>query len=205
LNINAALNNSTNRFLLTFLGIFAFLYYCNIAFIGLVAPGGYFVPILAEYFNYIEGLRSFLLYSSESILNASGFETFKQGIWFRVVGHGGFNLAYDCLGYGVMSFFAAFVVAFPKSTKSKLWFLPAGLVLIQSLNILRFVLLGVFWKKSELRQMFDHHDIFNIVLYLALLSVMYLWINSGNKKLKARVLPDAAMAYAPEVNERNAA
>jgi exosortase/archaeosortase family protein len=80
-----------------------------------------------------------------------------------------------------MSFFTAFVLAYPKSLKSKLWFLPLGLVLIQTLNVIRFVLLGLYWKQSGLRKHLDHHDIFNMVLYVALLAVIYLWINHKEK------------------------
>lgn len=168
-------------------GLFAILYYFTIIYTGLVAPGGYYIPFLAEYFNFVEGLRSVLLHWSESILNFFGYQTFTHGIWFRVIGHGGFNLAYSCLGFGVMSFFAAFVIAFPKPIKSKLWFLPAGILLIQTLNIVRFVLLGLYWKHSHLKTLIDHHDLFNIVLYIVLITVLYLWINSdtGTRKTKA--------------------
>ncbi len=117
--------------------------------------------------------------TSASIIRAMGEQVFTTEIWFRVVGRGGFVMAYDCLGYGVMSFFTAFVIAFPKPIKSKLWFLPAGLLLIQTLNVIRFVFLGLYWRQSELKTIIDHHDLFNIVLYIVLMIVLYFWLNSG--------------------------
>jgi exosortase/archaeosortase family protein len=177
------------RFLILFLGIFGLLYYFNIAYMGLVTPGNYYVPALDIHFDYIEGLRTGLLNMTSGILEAMGYRVSIMGIWLRVVGRGGFNMAYDCLGYGVMSFLIAFVVAYPKSLKSKLWFLPLGLLLIQTLNIIRFVLLGLFWKQSGLKEHIDHHDIFNIVLYIVLLMVIYFWINDNklNKSGKEAV------------------
>lgn len=144
---------------------------------GLVAPGGYYVPFFVKYLNYISGLRYFLMQSTAFLLRQLGEQVFTTDIWMRVSGRGGFIMAYDCLGFGVMSFFAAFVIAFPKPLKNKYFFLPAGLLFIQALNILRFILLGRFWKHSHMKQIIDHHDLFNIILYLALMVLIYIWIN----------------------------
>ena len=180
--IRRILQNRTYRFLIIFLSLFCFLYYFNIIFIGLVAPGGYYTPFLAQYLNYIEGLRYALMQSSASIVRALGEQVFTTELWMRVTGRGGFIMAYDCLGFGIMSFFTAFVVAFPKPLKTKFWFLPAGLLLIQSLNIIRFVLLGLYWKQSGLKAVIDHHDLFNIILYIILMIVLYFWVNSNQPK-----------------------
>ena len=169
-------HNKSYRFLILFLGLFTFLYYFNIAYIGLVAPGHYYVPFLAEHLNYINGLRYVLMQVSAFLIKASGEQVFTTDIWLRVSGRGGFIMAYDCLGYGVMSFLTAFVIAYPKPLKSKLWFLPAGLLLIQTLNVIRFVLLGLYWKKSHLKHFMDHHDIFNLILYAILLMVIWFWV-----------------------------
>lgn len=177
--LNSIWKNTTYRFLLIFLGLFTFLYYFNIAYIGLVAKGGYYIPFLAEYLNYIEGLRSSLMHVSAYIIQALGEQVFVYQTWLRVAGRGGFLMAYDCLGFGVMSFLTAFVIAYPKNLKSKLCFLPAGLFLIQGLNVLRFVFLGLYWKHSHLKPFIDHHDLFNILLYIVLIAVIYLWINEG--------------------------
>jgi exosortase/archaeosortase family protein len=175
--LNALWQNPTYRFLILFLGLFTFLYYLNIAVIGLVAPGGYYVPFVAKYLDYINGLRYGLMESTAFLLRQLGEQVFTKNDWMRVAGRGGFIMAYDCLGFGVMSFFTAFVIAYPKSVKSKAIFLPAGLLLIQCLNIIRFVLLGLFWKHSNLKELINHHDVFNIILYLMLMVVIYFWVN----------------------------
>ncbi|MBC7915748.1 MAG: hypothetical protein H7Y07_16690 [Pyrinomonadaceae bacterium] len=174
--------NPTYRFLILFLGSFTFLYYLNLAFIGISAPGGYYVAILDQHFNYIRALTNFLLQSTVYVLNLLGYKTFTSNNWLHVSGKGGFILAYECLGYGIMSFFTAFVLAYPKPTKSKYLFLPAGLILIQMLNITRFVLLSLYWRGSIFKGIIDHHDLFNLILYACLLLVIYLWINFGEQK-----------------------
>ena len=178
--------NPIYRFGLVFLGLFAILYYFNQFFIGVTAPGGYYIPILDEYFNYISGLRHVLIQTSEWILQQLGYTTFSTNYWLRVSGFGGIVVVYSCLGFGVMSFFAAFVIAWPKPLKEKLWFLPLGLILIQALNISRFILLSLYWRRSGLRGLVDHHDIFNAILYIILLAVIYFWVNSGKEAFGTR-------------------
>jgi len=179
--------NPTYRFLILLLGFFGLFHYFNLFYIGITAPGGVYVPFLAEHLNYISGLRYALIQTSEWILNILGYTTFTTEFWLRVSGHGGVVVVYSCLGYGVMSFFAAFVIAWPnKSFKSKLWFLPAGLLLIQAMNICRFMLLALYWKKSIFRGRIDHHDLFNVILYLFLLAAIYLWVRKDNTYVKNR-------------------
>lgn len=164
------------KFLILLAGSFGFLYYLNLFLIGLSAEGGtFYAPFLQEHFDYISGLRYVLIQTSEWVLQRFGYNTFTTDFWLRVSGHGGVIVVYSCLGYGVMSFFTAFVLAWPKSLNSKLWFLPAGLLLIQTLNIIRFIMLALFWKGSIFRGVIDHHDLFNIILYLILLSFIYFW------------------------------
>jgi exosortase/archaeosortase family protein len=74
-----------------------------------------------------------------------------------------------------MSFFAAFVIAYPKQLKSKLIFLFTGLICIQVLNVLRFVLLALFWDKKS-GAILDHHTIFNVVVYIVIALSLYAWV-----------------------------
>jgi len=178
-------HNPLYRFLLTFGGCFAFLYYLNLFLIGLMAPEGRFYSAFFEqHYDYITGLRHILIESASWILQQRGYTTFTTDYWLRVSGYGGVIIIYSCLGYGVMSFFTAFVVAWPKSLKSKLWFLPAGLLIIQLLNITRFMLLCLYWRGSVFRGMIDHHDLFNIILYLILLCIIYFWVRKSGENVK---------------------
>jgi len=163
------------RFAFVFIVLFAAFYYFNILFFGLTSTGNHYSPFLATHLNYIAGLRRLLLRSSAGILNLVGFVAIYNDYDLLVAGHGMLQVVYSCLGLGVISFFAAFVLAYPKKWKSKIIFLVGGIVGIELLNVLRFVLLAIFWDKSA-SHIIDHHTIFNIILYLIIAIVLYFWV-----------------------------
>ncbi|MCR8560166.1 hypothetical protein KXD93_21115 [Mucilaginibacter sp. BJC16-A38] len=92
-----------------------------------------------------------------------------------VAGRGVIQLVYSCLGLGVISFFAAFVLAYPAKLKSKIIFLVSGIFGIELLNVLRFVLLALFWHKKDNR-IVDHHTVFNIIIYVIIAITLYFWV-----------------------------
>jgi exosortase/archaeosortase family protein len=156
-------------------------YYFNILFFGITNPGKHYYPFLANHLNYIRGLRWLLLSISAQVLNWFGFSAIHNSTELLVAGKGAIVLVYSCLGLGLMSFFAAFVIAYPKKTKQKVIFLITGILAIQFLNILRFVLLALFWNKNSSR-IVDHHTVFNIILYIIIMTSLYFWIKQNDKR-----------------------
>lgn len=173
------LENPSSRFIITFLGLFLIFYCFNIFYMGITAPGNFYSPFLADNLNYIQWLRTLLLSVSSGILEWLGYQTLTTEYTLHIAGRGGIRLVYSCLGYGVMSFFAAFVLAYPKPLKSKLFFLIFGLILIQALNISRFILIALYWRDLPFLGAVDHHTLFNIILYLILIAVLYFWVNAA--------------------------
>jgi exosortase/archaeosortase family protein len=169
--------NNPIKFATWFIGLFLILYYFNIVFFGITSPGKLYSPFLAHYLNYIAALRWLLLYFSALILKWFGFATITNDYELLVAGRGVIQLVYSCLGLGVMSFFTAFVLAYPKPRKSKITFLLAGLFGIQFLNVIRFVLLALFWNKQDNR-IIDHHTIFNILIYIIISLSLYFWVKN---------------------------
>jgi exosortase/archaeosortase family protein len=168
------------RFVFLFIVLFVLFYYFNILFFSMTEPySRHYVPWLANHFNYISALRTGLLKSSEHILTWLGYTSLSNEYDLMLVGHGVLKLVYSCLGLGVISFFAAFVIAYPRKWKSKIIFLISGIIGIQLLNIARFVLLALFWNKQHVR-IIDHHTIFNIFIYLAIALTLYFWVKSDN-------------------------
>ncbi|WP_299590407.1 hypothetical protein [Mucilaginibacter sp.] len=96
-----------------------------------------------------------------------------------VPGHATIQLVYSCLGLGVISFFAAFVLAYPVKFKSKIAFLIGGILGIEFLNVIRFVLLSLFWNRNENR-VIDHHAIFNIIVYIIIAITLYFWVKRND-------------------------
>lgn len=175
--------NPSYRFVILFLGLFMLFYYFNIFYMGITAPGNYYSPFIDEHLNYIRGFRGILIAISAWVLRIFGYQVFTSDTTLHALDAGGINVVYSCLGFGVMSFFVAFVLAWPEKTiKSKLWFIPAGLLFIQTLNIARFIMITLFWRTSPYRTLVDHHTLFNFILYVALLATIYFWINSKENK-----------------------
>jgi len=163
------------KFIISFLCLFLLFYFFNIMFFGITTPGNHYSPFLADHLNYIQGLRWLLLNTSAAILNLMGFTTITNNYELLVAGHSIIQVVYSCLGLGVISFFAAFVLAYPKPLKSKLIFIVAGILVIEMLNVLRFILLALFWTKRD-AQIMDHHTLFNITIYIIIAISLYFWV-----------------------------
>jgi exosortase/archaeosortase family protein len=173
--------DSPVRFVVVFLTLFAIFYYFNIYFFGITLPGNHYNAFLDENLNYIRLLRHLLLQSSAQIINWLGFTTITNDQELLVVGKGIIKLVYSCLGLGIMSFFSAFVIAYPTKLRSKLIFLVTGNLCIQLLNVVRFVLLALFWNKQK-GLILDHHTIFNIIIYIIIAISIYFWVRHGEKR-----------------------
>ncbi|MFI5163284.1 MAG: exosortase Y [Sphingobacteriales bacterium] len=169
------------KFVLIFLTLFIAFYYFNIVFFGLTSQGNHYNPYLAHHFNYIVWLRHTLLNCSATLLNWLGYSAITSDTEILVAGHGTLKLIYSCLGLGIMSFFSAFVIAYPKKSKAKLIFLVSGIIVIQILNVTRFVVLAIFWDKNADTQIVDHHTIFNIIIYVIIAISLYFWIKHDDR------------------------
>jgi exosortase/archaeosortase family protein len=108
-----------------------------------------------------------------------GFATITNQYELLVAGRGIIVLIYSCLGLGVISFFTAFVLAYPVKFRSKITFLIGGILGIEVLNIIRFVLLALFWNRNKNR-IIDHHTIFNIIVYIIIAITLYFWVKRND-------------------------
>lgn len=170
-------NNVAVWFSIKFLLLFLLFYYFNIMFFGLTQPGGNYNAFLDYHLNYITWLRWGLLHISATVLKAFGFTAIVNDTELLAAGHGKIRLIYTCLGLGIMSFFAAFVLTYPKKWKARLIFLVTGLLGIQVLNIIRLMLLALYWNRSKAR-IIDHHVLFDVSIYIIISVVLYYWINN---------------------------
>lgn len=164
-------------FIVKFLLIFAVLYYGTLVWIGLTVPGGSYSSFIDKYLDYITWIRNSLLYGSKFQLSVFGIDTYIAGDYnLRMVNGRGVRMVYECVGYGVMSFWIAFVVASSGTIKRKLFWLMAGLLGIWLLNITRVSLLLVATNKGWPMPLdIDHHTWFNIFAYLFIFTFMYLF------------------------------
>jgi exosortase/archaeosortase family protein len=174
--------NELLRFIFSFIVLFPVFYYFNTFFFSLTTPGSnHYSAFVATHFNYISWLRKILLSGSVLILHFLGYGAITDEFNLLVAGHGIVRVVYSCLGLGIISFFAAFVLSYPQKLKSKIIFLIGGILAIEILNTIRFVLLALFWKKNN-GLLLDHHTIFNIIMYLIIALSLYFWVRNADDK-----------------------
>lgn len=176
-------NNSFVWYVIKFLLIYIFCYYTSVAVIGITAPGGYYSGFIDHYLNYIDWLRSSLFLGTKMLLKLGGIDTYNAGEYvLRKVNGRGIKLVYGCLGYGVMSFWIAFVSASAKKWKEKLAWLFGGLFVIWFINISRMAILLVATNNNwKLPLGWDHHTWFTVLAYIAILVMMLIF--ERNRKL----------------------
>jgi exosortase/archaeosortase family protein len=157
-------------------------------FIGITTPGGIYIKWLDINLNYIKYWRAFDIQLTRKILIGLGYEVKYTTYTVLVTGRAGFKLVYSCLGYGVMSFFFAFVMAYPRPWIYKTLFLLYGLTLIQILNLIRLTWISIYWTAPKFGKLLDHHTVFNLIIYSTIIIILYLWTNSnkhnGNYQFK---------------------
>jgi exosortase/archaeosortase family protein len=181
------------RFPILFGTSFLVLYGFNLVFIGFTTKAGYYFGYIDKHLNYIQAWRSFTIQMTSKTLQTLGYEVYTTTTQLQVFHYGGFNLMNSCLGYGIMSLFAAFVISYPVTTSyqtkdcrsqsraaSKLIFLFTGVLLIECMNLLRFVALAILWK-AETFPGIDHHLLFNCFVYIVIFLRVYLWTNKQDQ------------------------
>lgn len=149
---------------------------------GLFVEGGYYNAFFADNFNYIQGLRTSLLASSVWIIKLFGFYAIYNQSDVMVVNGPYLQVNYDCLGLGVMSFLAAFVIAYPTKWKAKCYLLFLGMILIYVLNIFRIAGLGIVLAEfpSQQTNFTYHHEVFNLFLYLSVFLLIFFWMRRNS-------------------------
>ena len=174
-------------YLAKFLGFFCVLFYSTEGVIGLSSHGNHYSPFVAEHLNFIIPFRIFLLSSSKTILSVFGYQTYLSGDQsLKMINGRGVQMVYSCLGYGVLSFWIAFIVANNGSWKKKAGWITGGVVALCTLNIIRISLLLVAINKNwPIPFGWDHHTWFNIVAYFFIFLLIY-WYDRSEKESPGR-------------------
>lgn len=174
-------------YFLKFVGIFCILYFGTIAIIGLVAKGGMYSPFIAKYLDYVSWIKMSLIQSSGFILSLFQIKThIEPGFLIRISGGKGVFIAMDCVGYGVYSFWIAFVAANSGSFWKKTRWIILGVMVLWLINVIRITLFLVAINKGWPMPLgINHHTWFTIVAYLMIFILIWLYDkSSGNKAFK---------------------
>ncbi|MFT3679156.1 MAG: archaeosortase/exosortase family protein [Ferruginibacter sp.] len=173
-------NKNFTAYLVKFLFFFCLLYFGTLLWIGITTPGGVYFSFADKYFDYISFLRKSIIGGARFFLSAMNYDTVMEGEYnVRLKNGYGIHMVYSCLGYGIMSFWAAFVIANTGSVKKKISWVVAGFIIIWILNVLRIALLILARNnKTTIFNGISHHTFFNIVAYLFVFLMMYLFDRS---------------------------
>ncbi|HEY4797521.1 MAG TPA: archaeosortase/exosortase family protein [Bacteroidia bacterium] len=122
---------------------------------------------------------------SRYILEWMGYATEIMGNrMMKIQGTPGLYIGDSCNGISLFALYSIFIIAFPGKIVSKIIFIPAGIVLIHFLNVLRVVSLALIETRSYAWTEFNHTYTFTILIYALIFLIWIIWINkfSGFKK-----------------------
>jgi exosortase/archaeosortase family protein len=177
-------------FLLKFLGLFLVLYLFLPFYQGITGVGGkMYVRFLDEHVNLVQGFTLFLTGSAKILLQA--FDLHVSQINYhvlRIEDSRGISVNPSCLGWGVMSFWIAFVFANEGTWRQKLKWMLLGVSSICLLNIARIALIAAanHFRWTVITSL-DPHQVFNVLCYACIFILMYLYLKM-QKNSKDRVV-----------------
>lgn len=91
------------------------------------------------------------------------------------------NVGHECNALEVFVIFTGFVVCFPSSLKSKVLFIPMGILIIYMLNILRILLLTLMAHYTPEYIDFNHKYTFNIIIHGVVFFLWHYWSKHYSK------------------------
>lgn len=172
------------RFIVLFLSIYIILYYGTMFLVGIAVPGGRFHNEYLEKngVGYVIAIRQSLLYGAEMMMKLLNYDVYIiEDRTLRIVNGNGVYMHNSCIGYGIFSFWIAFILANRNSLKKKLQWLFGGLFLLWLINVFRvcLILISNYHAWPSVGKI-DHHTLFNITAYIAILALMYFYTRKRN-------------------------
>ena len=125
------------------------------------------------------------LSNSQKMLVWMGYVVERSGDRFvGIQGTPGLLMGDSCNGISLFALFGIFIIAFPGKIISKIIFIPAGILIIHFLNVLRVVVLSIIETHSYEWTEFNHTYTFTLIIYACIFLMWILWVNkfSGLRK-----------------------
>ncbi|BDS09471.1 archaeosortase/exosortase family protein [Aureispira anguillae] len=135
--------------------------------------------------NLMAGYRAFSLFIIKGILQHTAWVLELLGYStemelgeriIKIVGTTGVSVGEPCIGFGVMAIFFALIISYPGLLRKKIWFLPLGLSLIYTMNIIRIAVLAIMVKIDPTIWELNHKFIFKIIIYSVILLLWRQWM-----------------------------
>jgi exosortase family protein XrtF len=115
------------------------------------------------------------------LLNLLGFESNtnpgEHQTVLNILNEGMVGVGNPCNGLELFALFAGFIICFPGKVKTKLWFIPVGILFIHFINVLRTLALALIQFKAPQYLEFNHHYTFTIIVYTLIFMLWMRWVN----------------------------
>ncbi len=169
--------NTFLKFILVFVSVFLICYFGALFITGIAIKGGFYSSFVEKYFNLSAWLRTSLIAGTKLFVSFFNIETIRTSEYIlRIPNANGIKIVYSCLGFAVMSFWTAYIIATAADKQKKIRWLFIGLLLIWIINVLRISMVIIAGRKEwKFPLGLDHHSWFNIIAYLAIFIMMYLF------------------------------
>jgi exosortase/archaeosortase family protein len=129
-------------------------------------------------------VRDNIVFMSSSILKVLQYEITQYNEVIIINGSAGVAVGPACVGFGLLFGFAGLIISYHGAIKSKLWFIPLGLLGIHSINILRIVILAIISKINNDWVEFNHKYVFNTIIYIFIFLMFTWWVRYVEKQEK---------------------
>lgn len=154
----------------------------------LLIAGGLLLGWLICYEGYLKHLGqpdAFLTFSTaqagQQMLSSLGYnvstDLTEEGVELSLQNIPLLEIADNCNGLAVFALFSGFVAAFPGLWKNKIWFIPAGIIILFFANVLRVALLTLIQIHHPKWLYFNHKYTFTIIIYAVVFGLWMLWVH----------------------------
>ncbi len=169
---------------LKFFAIYYLCYYFSLAIIGLSSKEGRYSYFISHYLNFIDWTRSSLMYGTKKLLSFFHIETFLVNKYYlKKIGGKGFTLVFECVGYGIMSFWTAFIFTMSGAWNRKIIFWVLGMIIFWMLNVIRLSLFLVAINEGWPMPLgIDHHSWYNLITYSVMFLLIFIFEFKYNKR-----------------------
>lgn len=144
-----------------------------------------------------EALCRHIAEASAACLRGLGYDSMTKGTLLHLNGWHVVTVGWQCDGLPMMALFAGFIIAYPGPWRTKLWFIPAGLLIIHGLNILRVAGLALNQVYSRTTTDFNHHYTYTIIVYGCIFWFWTIWVRRFASPPATPGSPDAPAASGP--------
>lgn len=143
--------------------------------------------VVKRYTYYDQKFIGTIIQGSDFFLRSIGYKTFTvlQDRDFQIVGIDGSNgvwVGSNCNAISLFTLFSVFILAYPGHQKSKIWFIPLGIVAIHVLNLIRVIALVLIANYYPMYLDFNHTYTFTFLVYSFIFFLWVIWVNKFSTK-----------------------